>query len=128
MYDFHYNYVKRMYGDRAKLLFTDTDSLMYEIQTEDFYHDINPDVHDKFDRSNYPQDHPSGIETGVNKKVIGMFKDEARGKQIVEFVGMVGKGDGILHDSLFDTLTLFHLTTIIYLDTILFGTVWYQDG
>ena len=44
MYDFHYNYIKRKYGDKAKLLFTDTDSLMYEIQTEDFYKDISADV------------------------------------------------------------------------------------
>ena len=55
MYDFHYNYVKPMYGDRAKLLFTDTDSLMYEIETKDSYRDILPDVREKFDTSNYTQ-------------------------------------------------------------------------
>ena len=91
MYDFHYNYIKPKYGDSAKLLFTDTDSLAYEIQTEDFYRDISSDVKSKFDTSNYPKDHPSGILTGVNKKVIGMFKDEASGKQIAEFVGLRAK-------------------------------------
>ena len=44
MYDFNYKYMKPKYGDRAKLLLTDTDSLVYEIQTEDFYKDISPDV------------------------------------------------------------------------------------
>ena len=91
MYDFHYNYIKPKYGDKAKLLFTDTDSLMYEIQTEDFYKDISEDVKDRFDTSNYPENHPSGIPTGINKKVLGMFKDEAAGKIIKEFVGLRAK-------------------------------------
>ena len=91
MYDFHYNYIKSKYGDRSKLLFTDTDSLAYEIKTDDFYADIAPDIRSRFDTSDYPKDHPSGIETGMNKKVIGMFKDEAAGKQIEEFVGLRSK-------------------------------------
>ena len=91
MYDFHYNYIKPKYGDKAKLLFTDTDSLMYEIETEDFYKDISGDVKDRFDTSDYPENHPSGIPTGINKKVLGMMKDEAGGKTIKEFVGLRAK-------------------------------------
>ena len=91
MYDFHYNYIKSKYGDKAKLLFSDTDSLMYEIQTEDFYKDISEDVKDRFDTSDYPENHPSGIPTGINKKVLGMMKDEAAGKIIKEFVGLRAK-------------------------------------
>ena len=91
MYNFHYNYIKKRYGKNANLLFTDTDSLCYEIITQDFYKDIAPDVHNKFDTSNFDKDHPSGIEVGVNKKVIGMFKDETGGKQIEEFVGLRSK-------------------------------------
>ena len=89
MYDFHYNYIKRKYGDKANLLLTDTDSTMYEIQTEDFYRDISADVKYRFDTSNYPPDHPSGIPSGLNKKKLGMFKDEAAG--IDEFVGVRAK-------------------------------------
>ena len=91
MYDFHYNYIKPKYGENAKLLFTDTDSLAFEIETNDFYKDTSSDVRSMFDTSNYPKDHPSGIEIGSNKKVIGMFKDEAGGKQIAEFVGLRAK-------------------------------------
>ena len=91
MYDFHYNYIKSKYADKAKLLFTDTDSLMYEIQTEDFYKDISGDVKDRFDTSDYPENHPSGIPTGENKKVLGMMKDEVAGKIIKEFVGLRSK-------------------------------------
>ena len=89
MFDFHYNYIQKKYSyKRAKLLFTDTDSLMYEIQTDDFYADISEDIRTKFDTSDYPPDHKSGILTGVNKKVIGMFKDEVAGQQITHFVGL----------------------------------------
>ena len=88
MFDFHYNYIKKKYGKKSVLLFTDTDSLMYEIKTKDFYKDIYIDVKNKFDTSDYPSDHPSGIITGANKKVIGMFKDEVAGKQITHFVGL----------------------------------------
>ena len=91
MYDFHYNYIKPKYGEKAKLLFTDTDSFLYEIETEDFYKDISGDVKDRFDTSDYPENHPSGIPTGINKKVLGMFKDEAEGKNIKEFVGLRAK-------------------------------------
>ena len=91
MYDFHYNYIKTKYGNKAKLLFTDTDSLAYEIKTNDFYKDINPDIEKRFDTIDYPTNHPSEIKTGLNSKVLGIFKNEAGGKQIVEFVGLRAK-------------------------------------
>ena len=91
MYDFHYNCIKTKYGDNAKVLFTDTDSLAYEIKIKDFYKDINLDIEERFDTSNNPISHPSRIKTGLNSKVLGMFKDEACGKQIVEFVGFRDK-------------------------------------
>jgi len=62
MCEFHYDYIKQKYEDKAKLLFTDTDSLAYEIQTEDFYKDINRDVERQFDTSDIPSNHPSGIK------------------------------------------------------------------
>ena len=88
---FHYYYIKKKYGDKAKLLFTDIDSLMYEIETEDFYEDIRADVKDRFDTSNFPKEHESGIPTRCNKRVLGMFKDEADGEIIDEFVGLRAK-------------------------------------
>ena len=69
----HYNYIKQKYGNKVKLLFIDTDSLMYEIQTEDFYMDISADVERRFDTSDYPPDHPSGIPSRFDKKVLGRY-------------------------------------------------------
>ena len=88
MYDFHYNYIKDKYGDKAKLLFTDTDSLTYEIEAKDVYKDFLKDK-DKFDNSDYPEYSPFLYKT--NKKVIGKFKDEAAGVPIIEFVGLRSK-------------------------------------
>ena len=90
MYEFHYEYIKPKYGNSAKLLFTDTDSFAYEIETEDFFKDISEVVKELFDTSNFPENHPSGIPR-INKKVIGMFKDEAGGEIIEEFVGLRSK-------------------------------------
>ena len=42
-----------------------------------------PDIEKRFDTSDYPINNLSGIKTGLNSKVLGMFKDEAGGKQIV---------------------------------------------
>ena len=98
MYNFYYGYLKPKYGEKVKLLFTDTDSLMCLIETGDFYKDIAPDVHEWFDTSNYPPKHPSEIPTGVNKKVIGMFKDEKGGKIVTEFVGLRAKNYSLVCD------------------------------
>ena len=76
---------------RQKFLFTDTDSLAYEIKTKDFYKDINSNIEKRFGTSDYPNNHPSRIKTGLNSKVLGVFKDEAGGKQIVEFIGLRAK-------------------------------------
>ena len=91
MYDFHYNTIKKEYGDNAKLLFTDTDSLMYEIKTEDVYKDFKRigERKDCWDNSDYPKDSP--YYSTHNKKVIGKFKDEAEGVPITEFVGLRSK-------------------------------------
>ena len=88
MYDFHYNYIKEKYGDKARLLFTDTDSLTYEIEAEDVYQDFWNDKN-RFDNSDYPENSPYFNKT--NKKVIGKFKDEAAGIPITEFVGLRSK-------------------------------------
>ena len=76
MHDFHYNYIKSkyIYGDKAKLLFTDIDSLTYEIEADDVQQDFWQD-NDKFNNSDYQEDSPYFDKT--NKKVIGKFKEEA---------------------------------------------------
>ena len=85
MYDFHYNYIKKKYSNRAKLLFTDMDSLTYEIEREDIYKDFWNDK-DLFDNSDYLENSP--YYCNANKKVVGKFKDKACGIPITEFVGL----------------------------------------
>jgi ribosomal protein S16 len=67
-----------MYEDDAKLLFTDTDSLCYEINTDDFFKDISSDVHERFDTSNLGKSHPSGISTGVTTRLQKLHNRAAR--------------------------------------------------
>ena len=83
MYDFHYNFIKKNFG--AELLFTDTDSLAYEIKSENVYEEFYK-WKDLFDFSNYSKD--SKFYDNTNKKVIGKMKDVYRGVCIDEFIGL----------------------------------------
>ena len=88
MYDFHYNYIKKKYDNRARLLFTDMDSLTYEIEAEDVYKDFWNDK-DMFNNSDYLENSP--YYCSVNKKIIEKFKDKASGIPITEFIGLKSK-------------------------------------
>ena len=85
MYDFHYNYIKKKYNNRARLLFTDTDSLTYEIEAEDVCKDFWNDK-DMFNNSDYPES--SSYYCNAN---IGKFKDEVCGIPVTEFIGLKSK-------------------------------------
>ena len=86
MYKLHYDYVCNKYD--AKLLFTDTDSLVYEINSEDVYEQCFKDI-GLFDFSGYPIN--SKYYDSTNKKVLGNMKDEFNGVKIVQFVGLKSK-------------------------------------
>ena len=96
MYIFHYDYIKKKYENKARLLFTDTDSLCYEIEADDVYQDFFNDK-DKFDFSEYNKSSRFFDET--NKKVIGKFKDEACGIPIIKFVGLRSKMYSYIKDN-----------------------------
>ena len=91
MYEFWYDYVKPKYKDKAKLCYMDTDSFVINIFTEDFFEDINNDVERWFDTSNYDKNDKRPLQIGMNKKVIGLFKDELGGKIMKEFCALRAK-------------------------------------
>ena len=91
MYDFYYNQLKKQYGEHCQLLYTDTDSLLLEIQTENVYEDMGAGL---YDTSDYPKDHPQ--YSAKNKKVVGKMKDECAGRLIAEYVGLRPKMYSIL--------------------------------
>ncbi|XP_050066400.1 uncharacterized protein LOC126555531 [Aphis gossypii] len=73
MYDYHYNVMQKHYDDKIELMYTDTDSLVYYIQTDDFYNDLlnNPNLLNRMDTANLPRDHPCYI--AERKKIPGYF-------------------------------------------------------
>jgi len=74
-------------------LYTDTDSLLLEIETEDYYKDMERRKH-LYDTSNYPKEHP--LHSNTKKKVLGKMKDEGAGTAIAEYVGLRPKMYSIL--------------------------------
>ena len=98
MYKFCYDYIKPKYGDKAKLCYTDTDSFIIHITTEYFFEDISNVVRIWFDTSNYDENDKRSFLIGMNKKVIGLFKDEIGGKIMKEFVVPRAKAYAYLMD------------------------------
>ena len=95
MYEFWYDYIKPKYQYKAKLCYTDPDSFVIHIKTEDFYEEIANDVEKQFDTSNYDDNIPLPI--GINENLIGLFKDGLGGKLMTEFVGLREKNLCILN-------------------------------
>ena len=89
MYEFHYDYMVPKYGlEKLKLCYMDTDSLVNDIKTEDFYEDIANDLEARFDTSGYSKTDFRQLPIGLNKKVIGLMEDELGGKIMTEFVAL----------------------------------------
>ena len=86
MYEFWCDYIKDKYDERANLCYTDTDSFIINVKTKDFSKDILENVNERFDTSNYIHNTP--LPMGVNKKVLGLMKDELGGGIITEFVAL----------------------------------------
>jgi hypothetical protein len=88
MYNFHYNFMlKKVERENVDLLFTDTDSLCYNVRKQDIFQIIKENK-DLFDLSNYPKEHELYDKT--NNKALGKFKNESP-SQIKEFIGLRAK-------------------------------------
>ena len=85
MYKFFYDVLKPKYGDNVELGYTDTDSFVIYVKTDDIYEDLK-ELNEYMDFSEYPKDHPN--YDASNKKVIGKIKDELKGNIIEEFIGL----------------------------------------
>jgi hypothetical protein len=90
IFQFHYEIMKPYYKHNVRLLYTDTDSLFYEITTDDIFEDLRDErLREHFDFSNYPRDHFLFDES--RKKHVGLMKDEGGGRIIKRFVGLRAK-------------------------------------
>ncbi|XP_071579074.1 uncharacterized protein [Temnothorax nylanderi] len=89
LYEFHYDYMSPLYRDRCRILYTDTDSLIYSLECENAYERMRRDI-DRFDTSDYAENNAHGTPR-VNEKVPGLMKDENNGAIMTEFVGLRAK-------------------------------------
>ena len=96
MYQFFYDFLKPKYGSKVQLVYTDTDSFILNIETEDVYADFSQ-CKEHFDFSDYPTDHP--LYDVSNKKVVGKWSDETGGAPITEVVALKSKMYSFTTDS-----------------------------
>ena len=101
LYDFHYEYMAPLYRDNCKIMYTDTDSLIYFLECEDAYNDMKHHL-SKFDTSYYSENNVYGMPR-ANKKVPGLMKDENNGAIMTEFVGLRAKMYALRVDGKEDT-------------------------
>ena len=102
MYQFWYDYIKPKYDDNVKLCYMDTDSFIFHVKTEDFYENTANDVEKRFDTSNY-KDVKRPLPIGVNKKELGLIKDELSKKVMVALATLRAKTYAYLqHDGKVD--------------------------
>ena len=102
MYEFCYDYLKPKYGKNIKLCYIDTGSFVIRIKTDNFYKDISNDIDKWFDTSNYHNNIDRPLQKGINKKVIGKFKDELGGRIMNEFCALRAKTYSFLIDGFTD--------------------------
>ena len=102
MYEFWYDYLRPMYGDKIELCYMDTDSFIIYVETEDFYKDISNHVNKWFDTSNFSKDINRPLEKGKIEKIIGKFKDELGGLIMSEFCARRPKTYAFLIDEIND--------------------------
>ena len=102
MFSFQYEYVKKKW-EKVEVLYSDTDSLVLNIETDDFFKDISGDVVEWFNTNDFPEDHPAVLEglpiVKENKKKIGLMKDECGGKILTEWVALRPKLYSFLTES-----------------------------
>ena len=96
MFESWYYYLKPMYGDKIRLCYTDTDSFIMHIKTDDFYKDVSADIDKCFDASNFNKNNNRPLEIGKNKKVLGKFKDEPGGKIMTKLCALRAKAYSFL--------------------------------
>ncbi|KYN12413.1 hypothetical protein ALC57_15418 [Trachymyrmex cornetzi] len=118
LYEFHHEYILPLFCDKCKIIYTDTDSLIYRVECEDVYETMKRNIA-RFDTSDYPIDNAYGMPL-ANKKVLGLMKDENNGAKMTEFAGLRAKMYAVRVDGKKDTKKAKGVKSIVVARTITF--------